>query len=301
MTFDIGEVLSRAIQITWRNKVLWLFSALPVVVSFLILPVMIVPMIFLGTDSSGTPVIFENPVFIVVFVLANILISVLSFALYIAGTSSLTLGIIRAENGDDVLPFRELLKDGMKYFTRILGVGLLIGVGVSLVFTVIFFGLALFGSVTAGIGFICAQPLILLMYPAMMVLYALIEQSNAAVVADDLGVMDAISKAWSLLKAHFWRILLISLIVYIGVSIVSSIVVIPFMMPMFFFPFLLEPSQVEESMRTFGLVMAAFGVILLPVMALVQGVAITFMKSTYVLVYLRLTRSSNTFAADVPA
>jgi hypothetical protein len=291
VSFDIGEVLSRALHITWRHKVLWLFSALPVVVSFLILPVMIVPMIFFGTDSSGAPVIFENPIFIAFFVLGNILISVLTFVLYIAGASSLTLGIIRVDTGDGVLPFRELLKDGMKYFTRILGVGLLIGVSVSLAFTVIFFGLALFGAVTAGIGFICAQPLILLMYPVMMVLYALIEQSNAAVVADDLGVMDAISKAWSLLKAHFWRILLISLIVYLGVSILSSIVIIPFMMPMFFFPFLLEPSQVEESMRTFGLVMAGFGVILLPVMALVQGIAITFMKSTYALVYLRLTRN----------
>lgn len=293
MNFDLGEVLTRAIQITWKNKSFWLFSALPVAVNFLIFPVMILPMIFFDTDSRGQPILFENPIFIIFFMLFAVAISVLTFVLYTAGTSSLTLGIVNVANGEEGLPFRELLKQGMKYFPRILGVGLLVGVTVSVVFTAIFFGMAAFGAVTAGIGFICIQPLFILLYPLMIVLYALIEQSNAAVVADDLGVMDAISKAWNLLKAHFWRILLISLIVYLGVSILSSIVIIPFMMPMFFFPFLLEPSQVEESMRTFGLFMVGFGVILLPVMALVQGIAITFMKTAYVLVYLRLTRPSN--------
>ena len=293
MSFEIGEVLSRAFQITWKHKSFWLFSALPVAVNFLIFPVMILPMILFGTDSRGQPILFENPVFIIFFMMFAVVISVSTFVFYIAGTSSLTLGIVNVVNGEERPSFRELLKQGMKYFKRILGVGLLIGVGVSVVFTTIFFGMAVFGAITAGIGFICIQPFILLLYPVMMVLYALIEQSNAAVVADDLGVMDAISRAWNVIKTHFWRILLISLIVYLGVSILISIIIVPFMMPMFLFPFFLDTSQVEESMSTFGLVMAGFGLILLPVMALVQGVAITFMKSTYVLVYLRLTRPSN--------
>lgn len=293
MSFDIGEVLSRAIQITWKNKSFWLFSALPVAVNFLIFPVMILPMILFGTDSRGQPILFENPVFIIFFVMFAVAISVSSFVLYIAGTASLTLGIVNVANGEERPSFRELLKQGMKYFTRILGVGLLVGVTVSVVITAIFFGMTAFGAITAGIGFICIQPFFILMYPLMMVLYALIEQSNAAVVADDLGVMDAISKAWNLFKTNVWRILLISLIIYFGVSVVSSFVVLPFMVPFFFFPFLFtEPSQVETSMRTFGLVMLAFGAILLPVMVFVQGITITFMKSAYILVYLRLTRSS---------
>ena len=294
MTFDIGEVLSRAGQITWRNKVLWLFSALPIAVNFLIFPVMIVPMFLLGFDSDGMPFIFENPIYIALFMLGNILISILGFVAYAVGSSSLTLGIVRAEDGDGSLHFRDLIKDGMKYFVRILGVGLLIGLTSSLVFTVIMFGLILFGMVTIGIGFICAQPLLLLMYPLMMLLYALIEQSNAAVVTDDLGVMDAVTKAWNLLKTNFWRILLLSIIVYFAASILSSVIVVPFMIPFFFFPILFtEPSQVESSFRMFGWIMLAFGIIFLPIMALVQGVAITFMKSTYILAYLRLTRSSN--------
>lgn len=294
MNFDIGEVLSRAVQITWKNKSFWLFSALPIAVNFLIFPVMILPMIFFGTDSRGQPILFENPILIFFFfMLFAVVISVLTFVLYTAGSSSLTLGIVTVANGDEALPFRELLKQGMKYFPRILGIGLLVSVTVSVVFTVIFFGMTVFGAITAGIGFICIQPFFILLYPLMMMVYALIEQSYAAVVADDLGVTDAISKAWSLTKSNFWRILLVSLIIYFGVSVVSSIVVLPLMVPFFFFPFLFtEPSQIETSMRTFGWIMLAFGAILLPVLALVQGITITFMKSAYVVVYLRLTRPS---------
>ena len=294
MKFEIGEVLSRALQITWKHKVLWLFSALPVLVSFLVFPIMIVPFFFLGVDSQGTPVIFENPILIALFVGLNIAISVLGFVLYAAGSTCTTLGILHAEEGAGPLTAAGLFNEGMKYFVRILGVVLLVNVGVSTVFFAFFMCMALFGLVTMGMGFICAQPLIILLYPVMMVLYAFIEQSQAAVVADDLGIIEAISRGWDLVKAHFWRILLISLIVYFGITVASSIVFLPFMAPLFFLPFFMETSQIETSLRAFGWILAAFGVVFLPVMALFQGITITFMKSTYVLVYLRLTRNQET-------
>jgi len=47
-----------------------------------------------------------------------------------------------AEQGQTL---KGLLQDGMKYFPRMLGVLLLVGVGISVVTMVIFFGMALFG------------------------------------------------------------------------------------------------------------------------------------------------------------
>ncbi|HLA07294.1 MAG TPA: hypothetical protein VJ022_07620 [Anaerolineales bacterium] len=285
--------MSRALQITWKHKVLWLFSALPGLVGFLVFPIMIVPIFFLGMDSRGNLVLFENPIFIILFVGFNVLVSVVSFLLYTLSTASVTLGIFRVEGDAETLHFRDLMKDGMNYFLRILGVGLLIGVGISAIFLAFFWCLTLFGMVTMGIGFICAQPLIILMYPVMMILYALIEQSHAAVVVDDLGVTQAISRSWGLIKENFWRILLLTLVIYFGVSILSSIVLVPFMLPFFFIPFLIEGAQLESNMQLAGLILGAFGLILLAVLAFVQGVTITFMKSTYVLLYLRLTRPSD--------
>jgi uncharacterized membrane protein len=291
VSFDFGEVLSRAWQITWKHKVLWLFSALPVFLAFLIFPIMIVPVFFFGMDSQGNPVLFENPIFIILFVAFNIVISTLSFVLYTIGTSCTTLGVLRVEQGVEHLTIPGLFNEGMKYFARILGVGLLVTAGVSAVFSAFFVCMALFGMVTMGLGFICAQPLIILLYPVMMVLYAFIEQAQAAVVSDDMGVTQAIARGWNLVKSNFWRVLLISLIVYLGIGFLSGIVMMPFMVPFFFLPFLMEDQNVEFNMRSLGLMMVAFSVIFLPALALLQGITITFLKSTYTLVYLRLTRN----------
>lgn len=293
MSFDIVEVLNRAFQITWKNKVLWLFGALPSAVSFLIFPIVLMPMILSGTDSRGNPQVFENPAFIAVFVLGTIIISLLSFVLYIAGFSALTLGIYRAANGEAALPLRELLREAMKYLGRIIGLMLIFTVAFSAVFTTILFILMLFGLVTMGMGFICMQPLMLLLTPVIWTAQALIEQAQAAVVADDLGVRDALYKSWTLIKSNFWRILLISLIIYFGISTLTSLIIVPVMFPFFFVPFLFGSSGFENTMVLVGLVIAAFGAIFLSGMALVQGITITFMKSTYLLVYLRLTRSPN--------
>jgi hypothetical protein len=197
MNFDVGEVLSQAGQITWKHKVLWVFSALPVFVSFLILPLVFVPIISMGTDPRGIPVIFSEPLFIALLVVTNVIVGLLGFVLYAVGTSSVMRGILRLEEGVSQLNFQELFSDGRKYVWRILGVMLLISLGVSAIFFVLFGCMALFGMVTAGIGFICLQPLFILFYPIMIVLYAVIEQSQAAVVADDLGVVEAISRGWN--------------------------------------------------------------------------------------------------------
>ena len=301
MNFDVGEVLSQAGQITWKHKVLWVFSALPVFVSFLILPLVFVPIISTGTDPRGNPVIFSEPLFIALFVVTNIIVGLLGFVLYAVGTSSVMRGILRLEEGVSQLNFQELFSDGRKYVWRILGVMLLISLGVSAIFFVLFGCMALFGMVTAGIGFICLQPLFILFYPIMIVLYAVIEQSQAAVVADDLGVVEAISQGWNLVKENFWRFLLISLIVYLGVTFLSSLVVLPFMAPFFFIPFLIDNSQINLSTQSIILFVAALSAILLPIMALVQGITITLMKATYMLVYLRLTRASTSKSVPVGA
>jgi len=291
MNFEIGEVLSRALQITWRNKSFWGFVLLPLLISFLAIPLYFLPLIFLSDSASNPPSFLESPAFFGLFIVLHVIIALVSFVLVTYGYSSLTLGIVRVERGEEGTTFKELLQDGKKYFPRMMGVMLLTYVGFSLAFFAIFACLALFGMVTAGIGFICVQPLFIVLYPVMMIVYAFIEQSQAAVVADELEVMQAINKGWELLKANFWRLVLISLIVYLGISIVSSIVVMPFMLPFFFFPFLFESNNFDP--QTFGLAMTGFMLLLMPVLALVQGVTITYVKSVYVLVYLRLTRSSN--------
>lgn len=292
MNFDFSEILTRAFQITWKHKVLWLFSALPALASFLIFPIMFVPMFFMGESFNNTPFFVDSPVYGILFFLFFIFIFLFSYVLYGISSAAVVLGAKRADKGEERFTFSELFNDSKPYWWRVLGVLLLIGLGVSAVFLVIFGCMSLFGAVTAGIGFICMFPFMLLMYPLMMVLYAIIEESQVAVVADDVGVTEAIKRGWELVRANFWPIVLISLIVYVGISILTSIVMLPLMSPMFLIPFLAD-SGTDLSPRTMMLVMGGFSLVFIPLMALIQGITITFMKSTYTLVYLRLTRAQD--------
>ncbi len=291
MNFEIGEVLSRSVQVTWRHKSFWGLVILPMLISFLAIPLYFIPII-IDISSPESPSFLDNPVFILFFFAFHVVFILLTFLLVTYGYSALTLGIVRVERGEEGTSFKQLLQDGRKYFPRMLGVMLLTQFGFGLVFFALFACMALFGMVTAGIGFICIQPLFIVLYPVMMMVYAFMEQAQAAVVADELGVKDALTKGWELLKANFWRLVLVSLVIYLGASFVSSLVVVPFMFPLFFLPFFLESNNFDPTL--FGIATTGYMLFLFPLMALVQGMTITFMKSTYTIVYLRLTGSPQT-------
>jgi len=289
MNFDFSEILSRAFQITWKHKILWLFSALPTLLSFLIFPFMFVPIFFLDGDSFNNPPFFEEPIYIILFIVFSLGISLLSYVLYGISSAAVVLGTKRADDDAEGFTFKELFNDSKPYWWRVLGVLFLIGFSVSVFFMVIFGCMSIFGAVTIGLGFICMVPLMILMYPLMMVLYAIIEESQVAVIVDDVGVIDAIKRGWELVRANFWRVVLISLIVYLGVTFLSSIVMLPLMSPMFLIPFLMD-SGTDFSARTMMLFMGGFSLFFIPIMALIQGITITYLKATYTLVYLRLTK-----------
>ena len=290
MKFDLGEILSSAIRITWKHRVLWLLSAMPVALGSLIYPVAFLPVLIMDDARFGSPFSDTDPIVVFLFIGFSIFISIASYALYGVSSAAVTLGVLRAESGEESFTVNGLLNDSRDYWKRMWIILLLVGVGVSLVFFVVFGCLALFGAVTAGVGFICAQPLILLLYPLMLFLYGFVEESQTSVVADNLEAVDAIRRGWELVRANFWRIVLLSLIVYFGMSLLSGLVMIPMMIPFFFLPFLMENGPSMEP-RTILLGFGALSLLFLPVMALVQGIGITFLKSTYTLVYLRLTRS----------
>ena len=292
MNFDLGEVLSRAWQITWKNKILWVFNMLPALLNLLFIPIVFIPMFFIGPNSLINQDFVDQPYYVSMFIGTNLVLTVLSVLFYAAGSSSAYLGILRAESGREQLPFRDLFQDGLGYFWRILGTTLLVGAAASAVFLLVFGCMMIFGMATMGLGMICLQPLFLLLYPAMLIAYALIEQSQAGVVADNLGVTGALSQGWALIRAHFWRFFLISLVIYFGIFILSSIGMLPFMVPFIFLPLIMGGAQSSIDPQGIGWVLLITSILFLPVLALIQGLSLTFMKSAFMILYLRLTRSN---------
>ena len=291
MKVELGEVLTRAWQIMWKNKVLWAISALPILVSFLIIPIWLF-MAFTGDfDPEKMFGFFENEGFVILVIIFYLIVFAVSLVLQIASRSSTTLGIYRAESGIQPVTFVDLIKDGFSYFLRILGISLLV-FSIYMAFMLVFFACITLASIaTLGLASICLQPLFLLVFPLALLLMAFMEQAEAAVVVDGLGVMEAAKRGYELVRANLLNFALITVVIYFGMSILSSFLVFPFMIPMFFF---MMPN-LESGMPDFNNIFrmqAVFMVVLLPIMALVQGVSLTYLKSAMMVAYLRLTRSS---------
>ncbi|MGB7874693.1 MAG: hypothetical protein WBL25_09940 [Anaerolineales bacterium] len=81
----------------------------------------------------------------------------------------------------------------------------------------------------------------------------------------------------------------------IGVGMVSGFVSLPMMIPFFVIPFALI--EEIENIRTIIIAASLCLVVYMPVLAVVQSGALTFLKTGRMLTYLRLTRSPG---ADIP-
>ena len=292
MKVELGEVLTRAFQITWKNKVLWAISALPILASFLIIPIWLF-MAFAGDfDTGRMPRLFENEGFIILAIFFYVIVFAISLVLQIISRSSGTLGVYRAEAGTQPITFMDLLKDGFSYFLRILGISLL-AASVYIAFMLVFFACTTVASIaTLGLASICLQPLFLLLFPLILLLMTFMEQAEAAVVVDGLSLVDAAKRSYDLVRANLLTFTLLIVVIYFGMTMLSSFIVIPFMIPMFFF---MIPG-LESGMLDFSniiLLQAIFMAVLLPIMAVVQGVSLTYLKSAMMVTYLRLARPAS--------
>lgn len=287
MTLDIGEVLSRAWRITWNHKVLWAFGLLVMLFAFLFLPLSFVPAfsIFMADE---VPFWIEQPAYIFGYIGIFFLLMVGSLFLGAIAQAAISLGAFRVEQGSEKFSFGEILKDSRAYFWRFTGIMAMLMAGVLLVMIGYFTLQIVVSILTLGIGAMCLVPLQFLMYPLMIIAYAWQEQALASIIVDDLRVMDAARRGWQIFRANMMPVILITLVLYLGIGMVGGLVSIPIMAPFF----LVSIVMFEEVQRgnTILIVAASCVIAYLPVLAIFQSGALTFMKSGWMLTYLRLTR-----------
>jgi len=291
MAIDFGDVLTRAWQITWKNKIFWVFGIFAIVVSYLFLPLGLAPSVSIFM-FEGTPFSIDEPVFWIGYLGIFLLILIVAFVVGALAQAAISLGVLRIEQGTEKFSFGELFKASQPLFWRFLGVMSLYAGGL-LLFMVAVWGLQMLVSIfTLGLGTICLTPLSILIYPLMAVVYGWMEQALASIVVDDLGVFDAVQRGWRVFRANLMPVILMTLILYIGTGLVSGLVSIPLMAP--FFAFFFTIIEGVEASRTIWIVSLLCAVIYLPFLAVFQSVALTFMKSGWILTYLRLTRNVET-------
>lgn len=293
---NFGEVLTRAWQIIWKHKVLWIFGILAScargggggssgggnsryqsgsgespfsggqIESFM--------------DKVGT-FLQENWWVIAIFVLVILLLSLLSYFLGMMGRIGLIRGTAQADKGAETLTCAELWAESLPFFWRIFGLNFLIG----LAFFIIFIPLILFGVLTAGIGFLCIIPLLCVMVPISWAVMAIVEQAQNAIVLEDLTMLDGFKRGWEIAKANVVPILIMMLILGVGSTILGLIIALPVIVAVV--PLIVGADKLQQSLTPIYIT-AACCVVYFPILLAFNGILTAYIQSTWTLTYLRL-------------
>jgi len=289
LNFDFGNILTRAWQITWKHKVLWALSALPMLVSFFAFLFFVSPVFFLP-DASGQREMFPSAETIlpILFFVFLAFLFVVNFLLSGISMSAITLGVFRAERSGGEVTLAGLLSDSRQYIGRMLTVFLIINLTVGLAFTVFLLLMFALTAVTMGMASICLQPVFIIITPLSFLVMGVLESAQAAVVVEDMSALDAVKRGLNIVRENVWKYVIITLIVYFGSSIIMSIFMMPLMAPFFAFSFF---SSFEHfNARMMMTVVLGFMCLFFPIMTAFQSLMMTFMKSSLFLTYLHLAK-----------
>ncbi len=307
MNFNFGEVLSRAWQIIWKHKVLWIFG------------------IFAGCSrgsgnfrgnsgggggGTGGPgqlppelmrvfqFIQQNLVtFIVAGCIIVLLIWVITIFLSTIGKVGLIRGTFQAEGGTEKLIFGQLFSESTPYFWRVLGLSLIVAIPVLVVFAALIAGLVAFaisasnGNDAARVGIFGMVPLLIgcicLLVPVMFVVGMIIRQAENAIVLEDLPVLPAISRGWDVFRANLGPIILMAIILFILGLVVGLIIAIPVLAVVVpaAITFALGNQQNWTPMIFAGICLCLY----IPVTWVLNGILTAYTESAWTLTYMRLT------------
>ncbi|HJS19471.1 MAG TPA: hypothetical protein VJ785_12045 [Anaerolineales bacterium] len=319
MNFNFGEVLSRAWQIIWKHKVLWIFGILAGCSR--------------GGSSlnwnsgssdggfgGGTPnlppqmleffaFLAENIVSIAVIVTAVICIFwILAIFLGTIGKIGLIRGTWQAEAGENMF-FGQLFSQSLPYFWRIFGLSLLVSlpfvivIGGLIASALVFGAAASLGSDESAIGFLALLPFFFgcmcLLLPVGIVINMIVRQSERVIVLEDSRVLPALSRGWDIFRSNLGPIILMSLILWVISLVVGFIIAIPILI-------IVLPATiafVAGGAENWNPLIFAFACACLyaPLTWVINGIAVAYAESAWTLTYIQLVRPLDNLPAVLEA
>ena len=220
---DIGKMLRRAWEITWRHKILWLFGFIIALTS--------------GGGSSNRGVSYSYRLdysdlqrmrmpeawIVVPMVLLMLLVLAAAIVLSVIAQGALIDGARQATRGDEVKGSAAWRK-GTGRFWPLLGIrAIMFVVGLVLVIPLVAMVLLAVLPAQRGIGAgeggiiaaicgvaLCCLPLV----PIMIVLGLIALYADRACVLDGLGVFDALKEGWETLKNNLGPTLLVAVVLF---------------------------------------------------------------------------------------
>ncbi len=313
MNFNFGEVLTRAWQITWKYKILWIFG--------------ILASCSRGGGGGGsngggsgngngngnwngqTPAflqewersleqagqwMIENWWIFILIGLAFLGLIVITIFLGNIGRIGVIRGTLQAENSAESLSFGELFSGSLPYFWRVFGLSFLIG----LAFFVVLLPFIGIGIVTAGVGLLCLLPFLCILIPAGIVVGLVLELADVAIVKENLGMWDGLRRGWDMARANIGPILGMAVILFVIGLAVGIVMLIPIFIAVV--PAMIAFFASGGGSMTPVIVGGVCFAVLLPVLILLEGILNTYVGSAWTLTYLRLTPSATPAEDNVP-
>lgn len=296
MNFDYGKALSRSGQIIWKHKVLWIFGILASCARAS------------GGGSGGSngyrtgsngsspfpteqfdqgmqqfgQFLNENLWILLAAGIAIILLSLIFYALGMMGRIGLITGTFKAENGAEVLSFGKLWSESLPYFWRIFGLNFLLGLAVF----VLIVPFVILGIVTAGVGFLCLLPLLCILIPLSWALLIVLEQAQAAIVIEELSMMDGIRRGWQIVKSNILPMIIMALVLGIGGVIIGVVIAIPIILAVI--PIIIGAGTLNESLTPLWIALGCAAAYL-PLLIFSNGIITAYIQSAWTLTFMQLS------------
>lgn len=316
---NYSEILSRAWQIIWKHKVLWIFGILAGCANSSgggggggntgrintsnsgQAPAQLQPYIdrfqhFFQSVPQQTWILIGIGVVLLVLILI-----VLKIFLGTIGTIGLIRGAQLADQDLEAhLTFGELFKGSLPYFWRVFLLNLLVGIVAFFVAIFLAVGFILGTVITFGIGLICLIPLLCLLVPVAIAIGVIIEQATIAIVVEDLGVMDGLRRGWEVVKTNAGSMVVMWLILGLAIrGIVGIILGLP--MILVFAPLLIGLfANAQQALQTGLIVSLVCCAAYLPVLIILGGILESYVRSAWTLTFLRLTKPAQTSPEPLP-
>lgn len=314
---DFGTILKRAWEIIWNHKILWLFGIFAALGSnggggssnfgFSASGT------GAGSDFGGLPPNMQRFFFNLersiervrpeqIFAIAAVIIvfafvlAIGLFLLRVLGRVALIKGAQQAELGHK-LSFGQLVNDSKPYYLRAVGLAVLLGITVAIIAFAGFAFIAVFGTITFGIGLLCLIPLICLLIPIAFGYGVYVEMVNNALVIEDLGIGDALQRGWEILRANLGNLAMMAIILLIGGGILTFLITLPFfivLLPIFATIIAGNGEAVLGGFAASGMLL----LIVLPIFVLLSGILRSYISSAWTLSFLDLSSAP---ARAIPA
>ena len=310
MNFSFGEVLSRAWQIVWKHRSLWIFGILasctrggpsvnwningsdggfqrgvpnlpPEMIQF-----------FEFVTRNAVPIIAGSIAIVCILWIVAIFLGTI-------GRIGLIRGTWQAETGENVI-FGQLFGESLPYFWRVFGLSLLVGLPFFLVFLALAASFVAFGVGAArmgegnapAFGFLAIFPLLVccicLLVPIGIVASLIVRQAERAIVLENTSVLPALSRGWDVFRNNLAPIIVMAIILAVISLVAGFILAIPVIV-------VIVPATIAfiaNQARNWTPMMLALACIciLAPFLWLISGILMAYIESAWTLTYMRLTQ-----------